>query len=76
MTEKIDYTDLDDMIRSRIADGKNTFMQIDGGGVYEEANRLAGLTGRKAFRIIDCRLQAMRKRGDIRYTTKSKWELA
>lgn len=35
--------------------------------VNREADRLAMLTGREAFRIIDGRLQALRKQGAIKY---------
>lgn len=73
MKNKMDYTFLDTLIQERIAAGKNTFMKIDGGPVYAEAVRLANITGRPAFRIIDRRLQAMRKKGLIKYTTAEKW---
>ena len=35
--------------------------------VNQEADRLEKLTGRDAFRIIDGRLQALKKRGEINY---------
>lgn len=73
MTAKTDYTYLDMLIQERIAAGKNTFMQIDGGTVYSEADRLAKEAGSPAFRIIDRRLQALRKKGLIKYTTAEKW---
>lgn len=37
--------------------------------VCQEADRLAMLTGRDSFRIIDGRLQALKKRGEISYST-------
>ena len=37
----------------------------------DEANRLSELTGREAFRIIDGRLQVMRKAGKIVHRTKA-----
>ncbi len=73
MAAKVDYTELDEMIKDRISRGKNTFMLIDGGDVYTEATRLSIITGGEEFRIIDRRLQALRKRGEIKYTTKEKW---
>jgi len=73
MKQKTDYAYLDTLIQERIAAGNNTFMRIDGGPVYAEADRLANITGGPAFRIIDRRLQAMRKKGLIKYTTAEKW---
>lgn len=35
--------------------------------VNQEADRLEMLTGRDAFQIIDGRLQALKKRGEINY---------
>ena len=40
--------------------------------VYEEAKRLAEATGRVDFRVIDRRLQALRKAGKILYLKKTK----
>ena len=37
--------------------------------VRQEVDRLAKLTGREDFRIIDGRLQALRKRGEISYSS-------
>ena len=37
----------------------------------EEATRIAGTTGRQGFRVIDGRIQALRKAGKIRYLTKA-----
>lgn len=76
MAVKVDYTDLDEMIKARITGGKNTFILIGGGEVYTEAKRLSKTTSGEASRIIDRRLQAMRKRGEIKYTTKEKWTLS
>ena len=42
--------------------------------VCQEADRLEMLTGREAFRIIDGRLQALRKNGNIRHDGKV-WEV-
>ncbi len=69
-----DYTDIDGMIVRKIQRGARTFAAIDGGEVYNEANRLHELTGSPAFRIIDRRLQALRKKGVIQYTTSEKWQ--
>ena len=39
--------------------------------VNEEAKRLAEATGRDDFRVIDGRIQALRKAGAIRHLTKA-----
>lgn len=44
--------------------------------VREESDRLAGVTGREAFRILDGRLQSLRKRGEISFSSKKGWALA
>lgn len=41
--------------------------------VSQEANRIATATGRDSFRVIDGRLQAMRKSGRIRYSN-GRWQ--
>lgn len=40
-------------------------------GCYAESKRLAAATGRDDFRVIDGRLQALRKAGKIRHLTKA-----
>jgi hypothetical protein len=70
-----DYSKMDNLILESIAYGAKTFSTIDNGDVYREAQRLQDETGGPAFRIIDRRLQALRKKGLIQYTTKEKWSL-
>lgn len=70
---KTDYSVIDGLIIQKISKGANTFMKIDNGDVYREAHRLQDETKSPAFRIIDRRLQSLRKRGLISYTTKDKW---
>lgn len=70
-----DYSKLDSMIIEKIKQGSRTFSQIDGGDVYHGAKRLQADTGRSAMRIIDSRLQYLRKKGLIQYTTKEKWQV-
>jgi hypothetical protein len=36
----------------------------------EEAERIEDLTGRQAFRVIDGRMQSLRKRGIIKFSKK------
>lgn len=70
------YADLDKAILDR----------LDGGGdwplhflfaheVRRECERLAKATGRESFRVMDGRLQALRKAGKIAYDTKTGWSL-
>jgi hypothetical protein len=40
--------------------------------VREAAERIAAGAGRDAFRVIDGRLKALRKKGTLRYLTKAK----
>ena len=68
-----DYSVIDGLIIQKIREGANTFMKIDSGDVYREAQRLQDETKSPAFRVIDRRLQSLRKRGLIVYTTKDKW---
>lgn len=72
----IDYTKMDQLIIEKIKDGANTFSKIDGGSVYDEAKSIEMATGGDSFRVIDRRLQALRKRGVIEYTTKEKWRVS
>lgn len=68
-----DYSVMDELILTKIRKGYNMFAKIDGGDVYREAQRLQDETKTPAFRVIDKRLQALRKKGVIKYTTKDKW---
>ena len=82
---KHDYTELDAAILERIGRGDcPTFTQIDAGECAREADKIVdacksqGLPPREipiAFRLVDRRLQAMRRAGKIRYTGKG-WALA
>jgi hypothetical protein len=77
-----DYTEFDKALLEQIATGRNTMMQLDG-----EASGLRALakpftlpapgsrTGCQPFRVIDRRLQALRKKGSIRFNGKT-WEVA
>lgn len=52
------------------------FLHAHAHAVREESDRLAGVTGREAFRILDGRLQSLRKRGEISFSSKKGWALA
>lgn len=70
----VDYTTLDRLIVEKIRGGARTFNEIDTGHVTDEAAILANGNGLN-FRYIDRRLQALRKKGLIRYSTSEKWQV-
>lgn len=71
------YDKLDSLIIERVkTQGPVKFPSLHGGDVAAEAAALAAGTGREDFRIIDGRLQILRKRGALRYDTKQGWMLA
>lgn len=62
------YAELDQRILSGIAEhGTPWFNRF----INEEAARIAKLSGRAKYRIIDARLQALRRQGLIRHFTKA-----
>ena len=78
---KIDYTQLDAAILDRLANGPRALIHLSGGTVSKEAWRLSledsPVVGFKkpAFRFIDGRLQALRKKGLIAYDYRDGWML-
>ena len=62
------YEELDKRIIKAISDRE---IPLYDRAVNEEAERLAAATGRDYFRVIDGRLQALRKAGKIRHLTKA-----
>jgi hypothetical protein len=58
------YPVLDSRIIAAILEGRNPIYSRP---VVEEADRIADLTGSQGFRVIDRRLQALRKAGKIRF---------
>lgn len=61
------YEKLDDQIINAINERRNPLYDKS---ANVEAERIAEETGREAYRIIDVRLQALRKAGKIRHFTK------
>lgn len=61
------YEELDKRILAAVAQRKNPLYDKR---INEEAARIAKGTGRNDFRVIDGRLQALRKGGKIRHLTK------
>lgn len=75
----IDDTELDAAILERLADGPLPFHALMARRVSEIANSLAkpdrhGAT--TGWRVIDRRLQALRKAGKITHDRKTGWRLA
>lgn len=62
------YDELDRLIIDAVTKRKSPLNEKC---VNEEAARLAAGTGRDDFRVIDARLQTLRKRGKIRHLTKA-----
>ncbi|WP_186211264.1 hypothetical protein [Burkholderia gladioli] len=75
------YTKLDALILSNITQEPTTFMRLYGSDIANECERIAMgepiVRGRdpEPFRILDRRLQALRKAGKIWSSTKG-WTLA
>jgi len=67
------YDDLDAAILARIDAGHTQFINIHEGAVLAESRRLADQTGRAAFRVVDGRLQSLRKRGLIEFARGFGW---
>jgi hypothetical protein len=64
-----DYTNLDSAILARVAKGCVSFTALSG-SVSKESDALAKNDPAPAWRIVDRRLQALRKAGRIRYQRK------
>ncbi len=68
------YDKLDGLIVDAIKAGSNSFHLIfNRKRVLDEAHRISGATGRDTDRIVDSRLQALRKRGAIKYLHYRGW---
>lgn len=66
-----DYTKLDALIFDRISTGQTQLDGINSQDVRFEADRIATETGRDQFRVVDGRLQALRKAGRIEFKRRS-----
>lgn len=77
------YSQIDQLIIFRVREGFSSFANIFSSNLKEEAERIAkeqskGRTVRDrvdAWRILDRRLQALRKKGAIKYASKTGWSL-
>lgn len=73
---KPDYSLFDNALVATVRAGKTQFHQINAGRTLEFANKLAGKDHRGdalGWRLIDRRLQALRKAGRLAYDRKTGW---
>lgn len=69
------YEVLDKLIVGRLSYTDSvSLLWVSAREVGDEADRIANATGRNDFRVIDGRLQALRKRGEIEFV-KGGWRL-
>ena len=69
------YENLDNLILQRLKeDGEMMLLFLNSGDVREESERIANETGREPFRILDGRLQKLRKENKIKFSRKG-WVL-
>lgn len=73
---KVYYKHLDSLILNEIEFGNNTFAKMFNGAVVVESVNIADLTGREPFRVVDSRLQALRKQGKINFNKSIGWTVA
>jgi len=52
-----------------------SFIALHSQGRRNECDRLAAIKGRESFRVMDARLQALRKAGKIEYDSKAGWRI-
>lgn len=71
---KVDYKALDEAILQRIREGHSRASAIEGGDAEAEARKLSSAKVPE-YRIIDRRLQALRKAGRIAYEKTGGWSV-
>ena len=69
------YDKLDGLIVDAIKSGNSSFSDIMKTAVWDEALRISGFLGRDTDRIVDGRLQALRKRGLIVHVKGCGWRM-
>lgn len=70
------YKDLDDMIIKRLKTNPATFTDLMRGDIRKECDTIASLSVRgESFRVLDCRLQSLRKSGRIFFDRMVGWRL-
>lgn len=80
--KKPDYAALDAAIVARLKDGPKMFTPLYGGDVRKEADALEasqekvfGRFPKPAYRFVDTRVQALRKKEVIVFNSKTGWSL-
>ena len=71
----MNYELLDSLILERAVEGWRSTYALMWGVVRYECERIADASGRESFRVLDARLQALRKAGKIAYTSKAGWSV-
>jgi len=69
------YATLDKLIVERLSEGPKFLHKVFTYDVKDECRRVAEATEREAFRVMDARLQALRKAGVIVFNSKTGWGL-
>ena len=69
------YARIDSAILARLVLNCAQFCQLWTADRRIECDRLARETGRDSYRILDARLQALRKQGRIKFLPATGWEL-
>ena len=72
--QKRNYSDFDKQIVSLITGGKSNFSQLVA-KLETEAKQFCDKPSDEPFRVVDRRLQALRKSGKIEYDTKNGWSI-
>lgn len=67
------YDHLDSLIVKAIHAGSSSLSEIMRGNVGNECQRIADATWRESFRVLDARLQALRKSGQITFDRPFGW---
>lgn len=74
-TDKTDYSTLDKQILDVITTEGSAHYEKISGAVWNTAKKLCLAAGRPTFRVIDGRLQSMRKSNKIRYDRRNGWSI-
>lgn len=73
-TPKVNYDVLDTRLVQAVRGGASRFMDLQNAPrIKEEVQRLAEVTKRDTFRVLDGRLQALRRKGTLCYTPHDGW---
>lgn len=71
------YKDFDALLLKKISEGYNQFSRLQHQQeIFEQSEDLVRGTKREAFRVVDARLQALRKAGKVTFSTKTGWACA